>query len=69
MAVRRGVTVPAKRFYLKGNTIEFCPQTRKLECRMRLYHLALTVGGLLYSIRRVGGENKKNHTARWPDVK
>ena len=69
MAVRRGVTVLAKRFDLKGKTIEFCPQTRKLECHMRLYHLALAVGGLLYSIRRGGGENKKNHIARWPDVK
>ena len=52
--------VPLKSFHLNGHFTGFCPQTQKLKCAMRLYHLALAVDGLIHSINAGGNKNKEN---------
>ena len=39
---------------------EFVHRLKKLKCAMRLYHLALAVDGLIYSINAGGNKNKEN---------
>ena len=49
-----------KSFHLNGHFTGVCPQTQKLKCAMRLYHLALAVDGLIHSINAGGNKNKEN---------